>query len=314
MGEFELIRRFLAQIGVPSDDLALGIGDDCALITPPAGFQLCCSLDAMVEGVHFPQHYSPVYLAQRALSAALSDLAAMGARASHYTLSLTLPEPDPEWLEGFAKGLAAVSERYAICLVGGDTTRGPLALAVQVHGWVPHGRAIKRSGAKPGDVVLVSGSLGAARAALELLATSDPSAAQAALLGRYHQPRPRLALGQKLMPFAHAAIDISDGLMADAGHIAQASACELVLDARKIPMDEALKHLFPRAALGFALHGGDDYELLVTMPGQAWSEVQDQDWSAQLTAIGEVRAGQGVRLQHAPNTNYQEQAGYQHFV
>ncbi|HAC29366.1 MAG TPA: thiamine-phosphate kinase, partial [Marinobacter hydrocarbonoclasticus] len=238
MGEFELIRKYFQPLadGAGQDQLLLGPGDDCAIQRVSPGLDLVFSVDTLVEGVHFPSDYSPDYLGWRALAVAVSDLAAMGASPVCFTLALTLPDANPGWLKPFSEGLARASKAFGIALAGGDTTRGPLTISIQVHGTVERGRALYRSGAKPGDLICVSGTLGAAGAALDYLAAPAPSPAQLALLSRYHFPQPRLELGQQLAGRASSAIDVSDGLLADLGHILEASGTGARIDTGRIPM------------------------------------------------------------------------------
>ena len=288
------------------------MGDDCTIIRPPAGQLLCCSMDTMVEGVHFPDQYPAKYAAYRALGAALSDLAAMGASPSHFTLSLTLPEADTRWLEAFSSGLQDMASAHGVALVGGDLTRGPLTIAIQVHGWVPEGEALMRAGAQPGDLVVVTGDLGAARAALELLALEAPTPHEAELLARYHRPEPRLQMGCAMRPYAKAALDISDGLVADAAHLARASSCRVVLDATVVPVSPGARACFPDQALDFALYGGDDYELLMTMRPDDLKCAREVANEVALTCVGHIEHGQGVQLLGAAMTSG-ERRGFQHF-
>lgn len=313
MGEFEIIERYFSHLGGAGSDIILGVGDDCAIVSPPPGQHLCCSMDAMVEGVHFPVAYAPRYIARRALGAALSDLAAMGAKPSHFTLSLTMPDADASWLEAFASGLAHLAHQTEISLIGGDLTAGPLTVVIQVHGWVPAGQAVQRSGAQPGDIVVVSGTLGDARAALDLLGGEAGSEAERYLLERYHRPEPRLALGRALRHIATAGLDISDGLMADAAHIAKASGCAVQLDAASVPISGALLSCFPELAHDYALSGGDDYELLLTMRPEDWSQAARLAGDCSLTRIGTVAAGQGVVVEGRPEVTRAAKKGYQHF-
>ncbi|MDX1451508.1 MAG: thiamine-phosphate kinase [Oleiphilaceae bacterium] len=313
MGEFELISQFFRGIGPDSPDVQTSIGDDCAVVTPPAGMQLCCSLDTQVEGRHFPKGYDPDKVAWRALGAALSDLAAMGATPSHFTLSLAMPQADEGWLSGFSTGLKACAERFQVALIGGDVTRGPLNIAIQVHGWVPQGCAVHRSGATSGDRVWVSGCLGDARAALELLDRSSLNASQTALLERYDCPEPRLDLSADIRKHSTACLDISDGLVADARHLAEASGVCLKIDARLVPLSSQIKAEFPSEALWFALTGGDDYELVFTAPDNASSILKELGCHPIGTVVSSAKQGASVIIEHAPQELSAEQGGFQHF-
>jgi thiamine-monophosphate kinase len=277
---------------------------------PAPGTDLVFSIDTLVEGVHFPEHYPPEYLGWRALAVAVSDLAAMGADPLCYTLALTLPAAEERWLEAFASGLASASDAFGIALAGGDTTRGPLTLTLQVHGSVPTGTAITRSGARAGDLVCVSGTLGDAGAALDWLASEDPGPQARVVLESYHHPRPQLALGQALRGQSSAAIDISDGLLADLKHVLEASGVGVQLEAGKLPLSEALLALKNREkAVELALTAGDDYQLCVTMDPERFHALPE-GVRCQLTVVGTVEAGNTIRLIGAPAGLG---AGYDHF-
>ena len=268
MTEFELIGRFFArEAGRPSGaslpSTVLGIGDDCALLAPPAaGRLLAISTDMLIEGRHFFAGTPAEAIGHKTLAVNLSDLAAMGAEPLGFTLALALPEIQPDWLEAFSRGLLALADRHRCPLVGGDTTRGPLCLSVTVFGSVPADGVLRRDGARPGDDIWVSGRLGAAASAVRARQAGQaplPAAAE-----RLDWPKPRLALGQALRGLAHAAIDLSDGLSGDLAHVLKASGATLGawLDVEAIPVDPALVTLDRDEALALALQGGDDYELL----------------------------------------------------
>lgn len=312
MGEFELIRRFFVPLAnkAMTDQLVLGPGDDCAIQRVPEGRDLVFSVDTLVEGVHFPANYSPFCLGWRALAVATSDLAAMGATPVCFTLALTLPEAQPEWLADFAHGLAKASDAFGISLAGGDTTRGPLAVSIQVHGTVTQGSAIRRSGARPGDLICVSGPLGAAGAALDFLAATDPGVDQQAILARYHFPEPKLVLGQQLVGRASAAIDISDGLLADLEHILEQSGVGAELDGNNIPMLPELRRIKGAAALCLALTAGDDYELCVTIAPDQYAALAPEVQGG-LIIIGRIQQESGLRVTGAEMT--ESPAGFDHF-
>lgn len=311
MGEFELIRRYFQPLadGTGQDQLLLGPGDDCAIQRVSPGLDLVFSVDTLVEGVHFPSDYSPDYLGWRALAVAVSDLAAMGASPVCFTLALTLPDANQSWLKPFSEGLARASKAFGIALAGGDTTRGPLTISIQVHGTVESGRALYRSGAKPGDLICVSGTLGAAGAALDYLAAAAPSPDQLALLSRYHFPEPRLSLGQQLAGRASSAIDISDGLLADLGHILDASGAGARIDTGRIPMMAELVALKGENARNLALGAGDDYELCITIPPETFGTL-DASVACELTVIGEITSEPGLQLSGPVSGVIQ---GYEHF-
>src|SRR5471032_886101 len=244
MGEFELIRNYFAAAlcAQAGEGVALGIGDDCALLTLPPGEQLAVSTDTLVAGVHFPDVCDPFLLGQRVLGVSTSDLAAMGATPLAFTLALTLPAFDADWLNAFAQGLNLMAQGCSLRLVGGDTTRGPLSVTVTVFGRVPVGQALTRSGAQVGDLLCVGGELGNAAGALPLVLgqrTAEPAIAEP-LLDHYWSPKPQLALGQFLRNKATSALDISDGLLADCGHIAAASSVRLQVEREALPLSSAL--------------------------------------------------------------------------
>lgn len=317
MGEFELIRRFFAAASCaqPAEGVARGIGDDCALLDLPPGEQLAVSTDTLVAGVHFPVSCDPFLLGQRALAVSASDLAAMGATPIGFTLALTLPTADADWLQAFARGLDTMARQCRLALIGGDTTRGPLCLTLTVFGRVPRGQALTRDGARPGDLLCVGGDLGDAAGALALVLErmSAPEEVAAPLLARYWSPQPQLTLGQALRGRASAALDISDGLLADCGHIANASAVALKIEAARLPLSPALLALLGESrAVECALGGGDDYLLAFTLPEQHLPALRAEGWPVRV--IGRVEAGEGVQLLDAAGRVIDPPArGYQHF-
>lgn len=317
MGEFELIRQYFAAAPCAQggDGIALGIGDDCALLEVPAGEQLAISTDTLVAGVHFPDPCDPFLLGQRALAVSASDLAAMGAAPLGFTLALTLPQAEPAWLQAFAQGLNAMAQACGLALIGGDTTRGPLSLTLTLFGRLPRGQALRRGGARPGDLLCVGGPLGDAAGALPLVLGQRQvdAALGEPLLARYWSPQPQFELGLALRGQATAAMDISDGLLADCGHIAAASAVALRVELDRLPLSAALLALLDLPeAQHCALSGGDDYVLLFTLPPERWPGLQAHGWP--LSVIGRVEAGQGVHLLDGAGQPIAPQArGYQHF-
>ncbi|QLF92683.1 thiamine-phosphate kinase [Pseudomonas sp. ABC1] len=316
-GEFELIRRYFASAACARAQgaVALGIGDDCALLAPGAGQQLAVSTDTLVDGVHFPKACDAFLLGQRALAVAASDLAAMGATPLAFTLALSLPEADEAWLAGLASGLELMAQQCAMQLVGGDTTRGPLSLTLTVFGQVPVGQALLRSGARPGDLLCVGGALGDAAGALPLVLEQRQATPELAepLLARYWSPQPQLALGQALRGKASAVLDISDGLLADCGHIARASSVRLCIEQARVPLSLPLRTFSgDTEALRCALSGGDDYLLAFTLPHEHWAALA-AEWPG-ICRIGHVEAGGGVHLldEHGRELAAVTQ-GYQHF-
>ncbi|WP_166363177.1 thiamine-phosphate kinase [Pseudomonas akapageensis] len=317
MGEFELIRHYFAAApcAQAGEGVALGIGDDCALLAVPAGEQLAISTDTLVAGVHFPDASDPFLLGQRALAVAASDLAAMGATPVAFTLALTLPTVSADWLQAFARGLNQMAQHCRLSLIGGDTTRGPLSLTMTVFGRVPAGKALTRAGARPGDLLCVGGALGDAAGALPLVLGERAAQASIAepLLARYWSPSPQFALGQSLLGKATSAMDISDGLLADCGHIAAASSVALRVELDKIPMSAALRaFLDPAQAQQAALAGGDDYVLAFTLPAAELPGLLAS--GLPITVIGKVLEGQGVTLHDGEGKDITPATrGYQHF-
>lgn len=320
MNEFELIQHFFTRSACAQggENVSLGIGDDCALLHVPTGHQCAVSTDTLVSGIHFPIDAPAFWLAQRALAVAVSDLAAMGAIPLGFTLAITFEKTDALWLQAFSEGLNAMAHTCAIPLVGGDTTRGPLSITVTVMGAVPMQQALLRSAAQVGEVLCVSGPLGAAAAALPLLLAQIEEQNLARdirqqLLAAYWTPQPQLQLGQWLLGKASAALDISDGLLADCGHIAKASNVALYIEQARVPVATAARvAVGETAALQCALSGGDDYHLAFTMPEQYLESLQQQFPLVQ--RIGHVCAGQGVHLlDQAGQPVTIQHSGYQHF-
>lgn len=316
LGEFDLINRYFAGLGAPTSALALGIGDDCALLSPASGDQLAVSTDTQVAGVHFPAGAEPDLIARRCLRVNLSDLAAMGASPLAFQLALTLPETDEHWLAAFSAGLARDAAGFACPLSGGDTTRGPLSVTITALGAVATGEALRRDGARAGDRIYVTGTLGDARGALEVL-TAPPSEANDYLLQRYWLPRPQLAAGMELRGIASAAIDISDGLLQDLGHITTASGLGAVIEVESLPLSPALVELAGDSrAREWALTGGDDYELCFTVPPGHEQAMRAAMAAAEVavTPIGRLVSEPGVRCLDASGRDIAVTGrGYSHF-
>jgi len=316
--ESTLIERYFRACGAQRTDVSLGIGDDAALLRVPAGSELVATTDTLVAGVHFPPQSPGAAVGHRALAVNLSDLAAMGARPAWALLALTLPQAEESWLEEFAAGLGALAREHRVALVGGDTTQGPLCVTVQLLGLVPPGAALTRSGAAPGDALFVSGTPGDAAAglALEQGSLTAPAEARAFLRERFFMPSPRVALGERLRGFASACIDVSDGLLGDAGKLARASGLAAHLEFESLPLSEALQAAVgaERARL-LALSGGDDYELLFAVPGAKVArllvELPPERWG--YARIGELCAGAGAQVLRAGTVMEFSHSGYQHF-
>ena len=336
MPEFDLIARIRARVA-PREDVLLGIGDDAALLQVPAGMQLAVSMDALNAGVHFPHDTAPADIGWKALAVNLSDLAAMGAQPAWCTLSLSLPEPDADWLDGFLDGFLSLAARHGVALVGGDTTRGPLSISVTVHGFVAPEAALRRSAARVGDDVWVSGTLGDAAAALALwveqgsvAGRTDHAIGEAAhghddvqqqlhawLRSRLDRPEPRVEVGRALGRLAHAAIDVSDGLLADLAHVCAASNVGAELQLPLLPMSPVLRATFDeQQAHAFQASGGDDYELCFTAPVSARDRIWHLrgDTGVSLSRIGTITEGGGVRVRDASGQLWRPaRSGYEHF-
>ena len=328
MGEFDLIKRYFTR---PVARAALGVGDDCALLSPRPGTQLAISSDMLVEGRHFFADVDPAALGHKALAVNLSDLAACGAKPLAFTLALALPKVDEPWLAQFSRGLLTLADLHGCELVGGDTTRGPLNICITVFGEVPvadgRSQALLRSGAQAGDDIYVSGTLGDARLALDALRgeLTLPADVLVQSRARLERPTPRVALGQALRGVATAAIDVSDGLLGDLQHILNASHLGAVIDTSvAISLIAAYarysgaKGLFSsEKQLQYVLAGGDDYELAFTAPTAAREAVQAASALADtpVTRIGRMEAGCGLRLIDADGRDVAHAfASFDHFA
>lgn len=319
--EFELIQRYFSRIGKPRADVALGIGDDAALLNPPAGQQLVIATDTLVQGVHFPTNTLPYYIGWKALAVNLSDLAAMGAEPAWFTLALTLPESSDAWLTEFSRGLFDLADQYGLSLVGGDTTRGPLTVTVQIAGYVPTGQALLRAGAGPGDRIFVTGSLGDATLALQLLTDQLPVPAQnyPGLLKRLNQPQPRIEEGRALRSIASCAIDISDGLLADLQHMLDASDIGAEIYLQQIPYSTQARQLLSRYPdiRNSLLSGGDDYELCFCVAPDKLQRLEQiaAENQFQFTEIGQVSDSKELRCLDAAGRAVEiDTRGYTHFA
>ncbi len=318
LSEFDLIKQFFQRARPGRADL--GIGDDCALLTPSPGRQLAISSDMLVEDRHFFAGADPFMLGHKSLAVNLSDLAAMGARPVAFTLALALPAADPVWLDGFSRGLFALADAHGCELVGGDTTKGPLNICITVFGELAPGHALRRDAARVDDDIWISGTLGDARLALagywkerELSADDQHEAAQ-----RMHMPAPRVALGLALsaQPLAHAALDISDGLVGDLGHILAASRVGATLDVDALPAGPVLARQSLELRRRFTLAGGDDYELCFTAPvanREAVLEAGRISGTA-VTRVGRIEAEAGLRFVDAQGAPLDlKLSGWDHF-
>ncbi|HTE39231.1 MAG TPA: thiamine-phosphate kinase [Steroidobacteraceae bacterium] len=317
MSEFDLITRYFSRPSTRTD-VVLGVGDDAAVLDVPAGQRLVAAVDTIVEGVHFPKGTDPAAIGYRALAVNLSDMAAMGAQPAWMTLSLSLPVRDEAWLAGFSSGLYRLADAQNVALVGGDTVRGPLSITVQILGLVEKDRWLTRDGAKPGDILFVSGVPGEAAAGLAVLQRSLPASTHADhLLHCFLWPEPRVQLGRGLRSVASAAIDVSDGLIADLGHIAAKSRCAAQVDLSALPASSSMRALFnERECERMSLAGGDDYELLFTVPAKDAASITSLPslGDVRVTAIGRIVAGEGVVCLRGGQPVAIEQQGYDHFA
>ncbi|WP_034294498.1 thiamine-phosphate kinase [Herbaspirillum sp. RV1423] len=298
--EFELISRYFTRPSRADSRAALGVGDDCALLTPAPGMQLAISTDMLVEGRHFFPHADPYALGHKCLAVNLSDLAAMGAQPIAFTLAFALPEAREDWLAPFSQGMLRLADEHGCELIGGDTTKGPLTICITVFGEVPFTQALRRDAARDGDDIWISGTLGDARLALaayrrELTLTADAHhmAAQ-----RMHQPTPRVALGMALRGIAHAAIDVSDGLAGDLGHILARSRVGARLDVDALPAGAVLSTQTQALRRNFTLSGGDDYELCFTAPASRREQVlaAAEKAGVEVARVGAIESAPGLRL------------------
>jgi thiamine-monophosphate kinase len=318
LSEFDLIDRYFKNALSDGPEVRCGIGDDAAIVSVPQGLELALSMDTLVAGVHFPASTTPADIGYKALAVNLSDMAAMGAEPRWITLSLTLPQDDPSsWLEGFMSCFSALARKYSLALIGGDLSHGPLSITIQIHGFLPAGTAIYRSGAHPGDCIYVSGTLGDAGLALGVLDqrwTIDRKY-HAEIFSRLYRPSPRTALGIALRGLATSAIDISDGLQADLGHILDASRAGARLDPGLLPLSEALRQLPLAQAWEIALTSGDDYELCFTLPAVVQeTEIKRLSAITPVHCIGEVTAVVGMNWQRSDGSVFTPAGtGYKHF-
>ena len=322
MNEFELIRRYFTR---PARRAVLGVGDDCALIAPRAGHELALSTDMLVAGRHFLHDTEPEALGHKTLAVNLSDCAAAGAEPRYALLAVAVPEANPDWLERFSRGLFALADRFGVELIGGDTTRGPLTLCVTIIGEVPAGQALLRSGARPGDTVWVSGELGTAAAGLAILkAKFDlPEPERRRAIDALQRPTPRVELGIALRGIASSALDVSDGLLGDLGHILERSAVGAEVDLSRLPCSAWLRARLraPQArpfALGCVLAGGDDYELCFTAPPEREAQVREAGRQAgvAVTPVGRIVAGAtlAVRDEHGQALDLSGLRAFDHFA
>ena len=316
--EFSIIRHYFSP-SVERSDVILGIGDDAAILRIPEGYELVQSVDTLVSGVHFPEETSPQDIAYKALAVNLSDMAAMGAEPSWFTLAITLPNDNEEWLKAFSESLSSLSKKHNVQLIGGDTTCGPLCISITINGFVPVGKSLTRYNAKVSDKIYVSGTLG--DAALALLEWQGQCLLNEAsvdyLKNKLNRPEPKIELGLLLRDYASACIDISDGLLSDLGHIANKSNVGASINFSHIPRSNEFDSNLTDNDLimPLVLSGGDDYELCFTIPTdkQREFELTVNKNNLSVTCIGEIESEQGIRCMHNDKEINLMQMGYQHF-
>ena len=314
MNEFELIHKYFSNWSGVGTEPTLGIGDDAALLELEPDTQMVVAADTLVEGRHFPENADPGLVASRALRVNVSDMAAMGAEPLHYTLCLTLPSSHIDWISLFSTRLREESERFSCSLIGGDTTRGQLCMSLQMLGKVKSGEALQRSGAKADDDIWVTGNLGDAAAYTSLNFSDDWSSSSFAQ--KFWSPEPRLQFAQDISGLASACLDISDGLLADLGHICKASGVGAEISLSDIPQSPELQDQFPDQSLQLAISGGDDYELCFTAPPESNAQLLKiaDEQGLNLTKIGNIIQGSGVTcLDDKGSAIKMSQAGYSHF-
>ena len=323
ISEFDIISRFFDGRGPQRADVTRGIGDDGAVLRVPPGQELVAVLDTLVKGVHFPDNTPAEAIGYKALAVNLSDLAAMGAEPAWFSLGLTLPGRDMGWLEQFSAGLFGLAGRHGLQLVGGDTTRGPLTVTIQAHGFVPCGGACSRAGAREGDDVYVTGTLGDAGLALMAIAGRYRVAGSGGeyLRDRLERPVPRVALGMALRGLVHAMVDVSDGLLADLGHVLRASGVGARISVERIPLSRAMQaardELGERQCLDLALSAGDDYELCFVAPPSSRGEIMRlaEAHGCSCSRIGVVESGGRLVCVREDGRVYRTgRRGYDHFA
>ena len=319
MKEFDLIGRYFANSGHKRKDVVIGIGDDCAVTTVPENQQLAVTTDTLVAGVHFLQDAPAKSVAYKTVAANLSDLAAMGAEPAWISLSLSLPEVNEAWLDDFVSGLYELTQYYSVQLIGGDTVKGPMAMTITAQGFIPPGSELTRSGAKPGDWVYVTGTLGDAGAGLDILQNKLEVAGEAkdVLINRHCFPTPRVAVGTAIRRIATSCIDISDGLISDLGHILKASNCGANLNVDRLPLSRALTSaVSEQQAIDYALSAGDDYELIFTVGEEQRGSLETSlaSTNVKATCVGQLTGQAGTLSLLKDNEKYTPQSGtgYEH--
>lgn len=318
MKEFKIIDRFFAGRGQTRRDVELSVGDDCALVNPAENKSIAITCDTLVENVHFFPDMPAKALGYKAIAVNLSDLASMGAEPAWMTLAITLPEIDETWLDEFSASLSDTAEYYGVALVGGDTTRGPKSITITINGQVPKGKALTRCGAKNGDWIYVTGTLGDSALGLDVLRSKQTVVDDAAtyFIQRHYYPTPRVLAGQALRGLASSAIDLSDGLVSDLGHILKRSEVGAIVDVTALPLSDAMRaSVDTDTALGYALTGGEDYELLFTVPESQRGalEIALAHAGVSFARIGQISTGNKLRLNKDGEPYNPTNFGFEHF-
>ena len=319
MDEFSIIREYFTRQIVRRDDVAIGVGDDGAVLVPQPDLDLVSTTDMLLEGIHFPATTEPYAIGYKALAVNLSDLAAMGAKPVWVTLALSLPAPNFAWIKAFAAGFLELAADYQVQLVGGDLCRGPLVVAVHAMGYVARNQAILRSGAEIGDAIFISGQLGDAGMALKVVQehVSVSVEERTRVIRRLEFPQPRVDFGQAIVGVAHAAIDVSDGLYADLGHIVLSSNVAARVELDSIPVSDDYKKYATELGWETALCGGDDYELCFVAPLSQEQEIKSiaHRLGTPVTKIGRIEAGQGVHVLASDGVEFvPHYKGHDHFA
>ena len=330
MPEFDLINQFFKPTTIKRDDVLVGIGDDCAILSTPPGKALAISTDTLISGVHFPQSTCAEDIGYKSLAVNLSDLAAMGAEPAWVSLAISLPQADESWLKQFMHGFNQLARQFNLALIGGDTTQGPLSITVNITGFVDASRALKRSQAKVGDSIFVTGNIGDASIGLKAVFNQLKSQPlftdnnKSECIKRLNRPVPRIKAGQLLTSFSGAAIDISDGLLADLNHICEASSVGALINLQQIPLSQAALNYYgnlPGAQIGghidwqSILTGGDDYELCFTCADQQYAQMQDmmESHNIDIFCIGKIIDEPGIKCLHNETLMSLDHTGYNHF-
>ena len=315
LSEFDLINKYFRDAFKDGPEVQCGIGDDAAVVSVPPGMHLAVSMDTLVAGIHFHSTTSPQDIGYKSLAVNLSDMAAMGAEPHWVTLSLTMPENDPDWLAAFMAGFRILADQYSLSLVGGDLTHGPLSITVQIHGYLPEGTGLYRHGAMTDDLIYVSGTLGDAGLGLGVIEgrCKTDEKFREYLLSRLHRPTPRIELGMALGKIANSAIDISDGLLADLNHILLASNKGAVINIDDLPVTDAVKQ--QHDAVDLALTCGDDYELCFTLPPDKQARVERELKNfCPISCIGKITDGNAIAWQRTDGSLYHPKGkAYRHF-